>query len=61
VTQNPSFLRKIVAGCKMQVARAYNWLIGQLNFGGEKIDSRFRGKDIKGNGNDTSLINTDTR
>ena len=55
----------------MQVVKVYNWLIGKLNFGGEKISSRFRlpvrvrtqtgGNDIKGEGNDASLINTDTR
>jgi hypothetical protein len=45
----------------MQVVKVYNWLIGKLNFGGEKIGSRFRGNDIKGDVNDASLINTDTR
>jgi len=45
----------------MRVVKVYNWLIGKLNFRGEKIGSRFRGNDIKRDGNDTSLINTDIR
>ena len=38
----------------MQVARVYNWLIGQLNFGGGKIDSRFCRSYIWRSGTDRS-------
>lgn len=43
----------------MQVARVYNWLIGQLNFGGGEIDSRFCRSYIWRSGNDRSGRNNE--